>query len=341
MLKQLPSSMIDSTTLKQERDGKPFYYHVKFTVFGELIEVEDDISDLPDIAQKLILGNKKEATIKDLHKGLGNFKYIIPLIALGEFHQPPEWLKPIEIAIQKLQKNIPEEIKKNPNDYISSSWVKELIEDKRYKYTLGIKHSLGFVNFLLEKDVLLSIPSILDHELHLATPPLLENLEQNWKNKKMASTILAVLQKSKHPDAIKLFISTFTDRNKILDLRISAGRALADKNFTTVKQTLFDSLLDNNKWIRIQAIKSLRNFVHEKEVVNHLIVVFNKLNEHQWVRVRAIESLGFTKDNKKVIRLLAEILKTKTNEEICFHTVQALKRINNKDADFVLRQYWY
>jgi len=220
MLKQLPSSTIDSATLKQERDGKSFYYHVKFTVFGELLELEDDISDLPDIAQKLILGNKKEETITDLQKGLGNLKYIIPLIALGEFHQPPEWLKPIETAIQKLQKNLPRAIKRRPTNYISSSWVKDLIKEKRYKYPLGIKHSLGFVNFLLEKDLLLSIPSILEHELHIATPPLLESLEKNWKDKKIASTILSVLQKSKHPDALKLFISTFTNQNKILDLRV-------------------------------------------------------------------------------------------------------------------------
>ena len=111
-------------------------------------------------------------------------------------------------------------------------------------------------------------------------------------------------------------------------------------DFTKVKETLFSALMDKNHWIRIQAVKSLRPFIQKEEVVNTLIGVFRH-DKHQWVKVRAIENLGFAKNNKKVIRLLANELKAKTNEEICFHAVQALKRIDSRDANFVLRQYWY
>lgn len=331
--------MIDSATLKQERDGKPFYYHVKFTVFGELLELEDDVSDLPDIAQKLILGNQKEKTITGLKRGLGNLKYIIPLIALGEVYKLPKWLKPIEIVLQKLQKNLPREIKRNPNDYISSEWVKELMAIKRHNFS-DAGTSMQFVNYLLEEDLLLNIPSIPDQEIHIATQPLLETLENNWTDRKLASTILNVLQKSKHPAALKKFIAIFTHQNQLIDFRVLAGRGLANMDFDQVKETLFYALTDKNHWIRIEAIKSLRPFVQEEEVVNKLINILRE-DQHQWVRVRAIESLGFTKNNKKVIRLLATIIKAKNNEEICFHAVQSLKRINSKEAEFVLRQYWY
>ena len=102
MYKNLPPEFTTTLDLTQKIEKKDFYYNITFTVFGEVIQMENDFDDLPEIAKKLMVGGKKLEVISKEQFSMDEFKYIVPLVAIGSMGKLPNWMQPIKDTIQQL-----------------------------------------------------------------------------------------------------------------------------------------------------------------------------------------------------------------------------------------------
>lgn len=339
MFKPLPSSMIDTATLSQVQNGQTFYYEITYTVFGEVLSVEDDISDLPLVAQKMMLGAQKNEVTKHLQKGLPNLKYLIPLIILGKNVNLPTWLHPIVEGIQNMQQQMPVDVKNNPQDYIQVRWVRALYGSKEYLKTYNIQISKYFVGALLEEKELIDLGGLSDLERCIAVDKLINDAKQNWDRKIIYDMIIDSLSKISTKEDYRALVSIIFDSEYGKKARISAIRVIGKLAYENARYPLTAALGEPNFWIRVYAVKALSRFVGEKEIVDTLLHAYLH-DQHDWVRIRAVQGLGFVKNDEALINTLGEQLKTLDKEEIHFHTIQALKRMDCKQSRYILRQIY-
>jgi len=339
MFKPLPSSMIDTVTLSQVQNGQTFYYEITYTVFGEVLSVEDDISDLPLVAQKMLLGAQKNEVAKNLQKGLPNLKYLIPLIILGKNIDLPTWLQPIVDGIRNMQQQMPLDVKNSPQDYIQVRWVRALYNSKEYIKTYNVQISKYFVGALLEENELIDLRGMSDLERCIAVDKLINDAKQKWDKKIIYEKIIDSLTKISTKDDYRALVSIVFDSQYGKKSRISAIRVIGKLAYENARYPLTAALGEPNFWIRVYAVKALARFIDKKEIVDTLLQAYLH-DQHNWVRIRAIQGLGFVKNDEALINTLGEQLKSLDNEEILFHTIQALKRMDCKHSRYVLRQIY-
>ena len=339
MFKPLPSSMIDTATLSQVQNGQTFYYEITYTVFGEVLSVEDDISDLPLAAQKMLLGAQKNEVTKHLQKGLPNLKYLIPLIILGNNINLPAWLQPIVDGIQDMQEQMSLDVKNNPQDYIQSRWVRALYSSKQYINTYNIQISKYFVGALLEENELIHLRGLSDLERCIAVDKLINDAKQYWDKKEIYERIIDSLTKVSTKEDYKALVSIIFDKQYGKKARISAIRVIERLAYENARYPLTAALGETNFWIRVYAVKALSKFVDKKEIVDTLLHAYLH-DQNDWVRIRAVQGLGFVKNDEKLITALGAQLKILDKEEILFHTVQALKRMDCPQSRYILRQIY-
>ena len=340
MPKPLPISLIGEAMLSQNRNGQTFYYQVTFTVFGEVLSIEDDLSDLPHFAQKLMLGNQRETISNELQKGLDQLQYLIPLIALGETYGLPQWTRPIQSEIQKLQKNIPPEIKKNAQEYIETPWLKQLINLDSTSYIYNKQISKYFVDLMLEKDIIINIHQNFPIE---ATPPtalLISQAMNHWGRGEQYLATIKQLSKTANRHGYKTLVSIIFDSFYPIEAKISAIKAIGKMSYNNARFPLSNVLTEDNHWLRVYAVKELANFIYKKEIANTLLFIY-KNDQNQWVRVRAVQALGLVQDDIELMDELAHELNQLDKEEIIFHTIEALKRMDCRYSRNLLKKYHY
>jgi len=339
MYKNLPPEFISTLDLTQVIKGKDFYYYLTFTVFGEVIKVENDFDDLPEMAKKLITGGKNLAVISKEQFGIDEFKYIIPLVAVGGMGTLPKWMQPIEDTIQLLQKSLPSLIKENPQNYISSTWIIGLIEKAKTNGPIDLI-SNKFKRVLLRKNIRLNIQLLHDDELELATPIFMNILEKNWDDEELAAAAIRGLARIKNNEAFELLRKVFSEENLSVQTWIIAKKALERMNKTRLQELTYDGLSSPNTKKRMFSIECMIHFLEEDEVVDILINLY-QYDSNIPIKIKAIEALSFKRDNPKFIRLLAKELDTGTNEHLRYAAVQALKKMNCERSQAVLNQYFY
>jgi len=331
--------MIDTATLSQVQNGQTFYYEITYTVFGEVLSVEDDISDLPLVAQKMMLGAQKNEVAKNLQKGLPNLKYLIPLIILGNNINLPAWLQPIVEGIRDMQQQMPFDVKNNPQDYIKARWVRSLYGSKEYIKTYNIQISKYFVGALLEENELIDLRGLSNLERCIAVDKLINDAQQNWDKKVIYEMIIDSLTKISTKEDYRALVSIIFDFQYGKKARISAIRVIGRIAYENARYPLTAALGEPNFWIRVYAVKALSRFVDKKEIVDTLLQAYLH-DQHNWVRIRAVQGLGFVKNDEALINILGKQLKTLDNEEILFHTIQTLKRMDCKHSRYILRQIY-
>lgn len=339
MYKNLPSELITTIDLTQEIEGNNFYHYLTFTVFGEVLKVENDFDNLPDSAKQLIIGSKNHKVIAEQQFRIDEFKYIIPLVAIGGFGALPDWMDPIETTIQQLQKNIPSSIKANPKNYISSSWIIGLIEKIRTNGSIGLI-STHFKRVLLKNNIRLNIQLLHNEEIELATPILIDILEKNWDDEELAAAAIRGLARIKNDEAFQLLRKIFNEENLSVQTWIIARKALQRMDKMRLRELTYDGLSNSNTKKKMFSIECMIHFLEENEVVEILTNLY-KYDSDISIKIKAIEALSYKKNNPNFIELLALELDTGSNEKIRYAAVKALKRINTEKSEAVLKKYFY
>ncbi len=86
-LPKLPAYLIKTTTFPYQLDGVNIDFKVTYTVFGEMMKVENDFIQLPIDAQKMMLGAEFEEKIAAINGYGALFKYKIPLVVFGYYRK--------------------------------------------------------------------------------------------------------------------------------------------------------------------------------------------------------------------------------------------------------------
>lgn len=340
ILNKLPKELVTTVNLYHTVDGHEINYQIQFTVFGEVLSVENDFDELPDAAKKLIFGNKNLDTFSNKVLRYEQLKYIIPIMAMGGMNILPEWLPPIVSVLQKMQKNIPDSIRKDPNLYISSPWVRDLMKRAKSIQPEESIVSLHFERILIRKSLALSVQMLSEPEQELAIPILVDILEQNIYDDQLAPAIIRGLGRCKSKAVYELILKIFSSQKYSKKLWKAAQQALV--RMTTIRNIppLYDVLWSPDYKKRLVSIDALADFVDEKDVENMLLRVL-KYDDHHQVKVEAINALISKKDNPQFLELLTEEMKSGHDERVRYAAVQALKRMNNDGAQEVLKQYYY
>ena len=340
ILKKLPKELITTVNLYYTVDDHEINYQIQFTVFGEVLSVENDFDELPDAAKKLIFGNKNLDEVSNKLLRYEQIKYIIPIMAMGGMNILPEWLPPIVAVLQKMQKQIPDSIRKNPNPYISFPWIIDLIERAKSIEPEESIVSIHFERILLRKSLALNVQMLSEPEQELAIPILVDILEQNIHDDQLAPAIVRGLGRCKSEAVYELILKIFSSQKYSKKLWKAAQKALI--RMTTIRNIppLYDALWSPDYKKRLVSIDALADFVEEEDVENMLLRVL-KYDDHHQVRAKAINALVSRKDNSQFLELLTEEMKSGTDERVRYAAVQALKRMNNDAARGVLKQYYY
>ena len=301
--------------------------------------MENDFDDLPEIAKKLMVGGKKLEVISKEQFSMDEFKYIVPLVAIGSMGKLPNWMQPIKDTIQQLQKILPSSIKENPQNYISSSWIIRLIEKVKTNGSIDLI-SNPFKRVLLKKNIRLNIQLLHQDELELATPIFIDILEKNWDDEELAAAAIRGLARIKNDEVFKLLRKVFSEENVSVQTWIFAKKALQRMEKVRLRELTFDGLSSSNNKKRMFSIECMIHFLEEGEVIEILTNLYQH-DSNISIKIKAIEALSYKKNNPKFIELLANELNTSMNEKIKFAAVQALKRINTEESEAVLKQYFY
>jgi len=288
----------------------------------------------------LIFGNKNLDEVSDKLLRYEQIKYIIPIIAVGGMNLLPEWLPPIVTVLQKMQKQIPDSIRKNPEPYISFPWIIDLI--KRAKSLRPEKSivSIHFERILLGKSLGLNTQLIQSSEMHLAIPILVEILERNLDDDQLVPAIIRGLGRSDNEKAYELILKIFSSQKYSKASWKAAQVALLHMSENRNVPPLYDALWSDDYKKRLYSVEALSEFVEEEDVESMLLRVL-KYDDHYQVRAEAIEALSSKKDNAQFLELLTEEMKSGRDERVRYAAVQALKRMNNEAARAVLKQYYY
>jgi len=130
----IPEELITTATLVREIKGHPFEFILTFTIYGELLSVENDFLALPIEAQRLMYGKEVESVVDSVRLEMALFKYCIPLVALGQL-KGEDW-SIIKEKIEALVQSKGRETASNRYIYINDYWVKDayLLRDTSPKH---------------------------------------------------------------------------------------------------------------------------------------------------------------------------------------------------------------
>lgn len=340
LLKKLPKELVTTINLYHTVDGHAINYQIQFTVFGEVLSVENDFDELPDTAKKLIFGNKNLDEISNKLLRYEQIKYIIPIIAVGGMNLLPEWLPPVVATLQKMQKQLPAPIKENPNPYISFPWIIELIERAKSLKPEQSIVSIHFERVLLKKSLGLNTQMIQADEMHLAIPILIEILESNLHDDQLVPAIIRGLKGSNNERAYELILKIFSSHKYSKVSWKAAQVALKEMSENRNVPTLYDALWSEDHKKRLLSVETLAAYVDEEEVESMLMRVL-KYDDDYKVRAKAIEALSSKRNNSQLLEYLTELMKSGFDNNVRYAAVQALKRMNNDAARAVLKEYHY
>lgn len=123
-LPKLPKYLIKTTIFPYHIEEIAIYFKVTYTVFGEMISVENDFSLLPAAAQKMMLGKNYEDIIVNINGHAALFKYKIPLAVFG-YHKEGIWKTIFEETNAITKQELDWYIATAPL-YYKDNWVMEL-----------------------------------------------------------------------------------------------------------------------------------------------------------------------------------------------------------------------
>ena len=84
----IPEELTTTDTISQEIEGHTFDFNVRFSVFGELLEVHCPIWDLPKEAQNMILGKTYSSIVEQSHSWAELLKFYFPMAGMGWLSNP-------------------------------------------------------------------------------------------------------------------------------------------------------------------------------------------------------------------------------------------------------------
>lgn len=119
---KLPDFLTTTATFTEAVNGLDYDFEVKFTLFGEILEVENYFLILPKHAQMLMTGPGGEKVLEHLELITQLLPYAIPLCVMGILKEK-KWQKITEAA-EKLKEQNPMISLGDRKEYIQNKWVR-------------------------------------------------------------------------------------------------------------------------------------------------------------------------------------------------------------------------